>query len=123
MTKNSPITSAILPVVPGEDSRSQVGPKAAIVWSPDSSVTVRGIYTRSLGGVSLDESYRLEPTELAGFPQAFRSLISENVVGSQSAPTFDTLGGAIDLKLGKRTYLGFQIERLGVRGKSRPGRF
>ncbi len=101
------------PIAPGEDSRSQVGPKAALVWSPSPEVTVRGIYTRSLGGVSIDESYRLEPTELAGFPQAFRSLISESVVGSQSAPTFETLGGAVDLKLGTRTYLGFQIERLG----------
>ena len=75
-------------------------------------MTLRGIYTRSLGGVSLDESYRLEPTELAGFPQAFRSLISESVVGSQSAPTFETLGGALDLKLGTRTYAGIQVERL-----------
>jgi len=101
------------PVTSGEDSRSQLGPKAALVWSPIPEATVRGIYTRSLGGVSLDESYRLEPTELAGFPQAFRSLVSESVVGSQSAPTFETLGAALDLKLGTRTYLGFQIERLG----------
>ncbi len=93
------------PVTSGEDSRSQVGPKAALVWSPIPEVTVRGIYTRSLGGASIDESYRLEPTELAGFPQAFRSLISESIVGSQSAPTFETLGGALDLKLGARTYL------------------
>ena len=100
------------PVVSGEDTRSQVGPKAALVWSPASEATVRGIYTRSLGGASIDESYRLEPTELAGFPQAFRSLISESIVGSQSAPVFETLGGAIDLKLGSGTFLGFQLERL-----------
>ncbi|MGA2177233.1 MAG: hypothetical protein ABSH38_19840 [Verrucomicrobiota bacterium] len=104
--RNPPITS-------GEDTRSQVGPKAALVWSPLPEATVRGIYTRSLGGVSLDESYRLEPTELAGFPQAFRSLISESIVGSQSAPTFDTLGAALDLKLGRRTYAGIQFEQLG----------
>ena len=66
------------PVTSGEDTRSQLGPKAALVWSPIPEATVRGVYTRSLGGVSLDESYRLEPTELAGFPQAFRSLISES---------------------------------------------
>jgi Tfp pilus assembly protein PilF len=101
------------PVTSGEDTRSQLGPKAALVWSPTPEFTARGIYTRSLGGVSIDESYRLEPTELAGFPQAFRSLISESVVGSQSAPTFETLGGAIDLKLASRTYVGLQAERLG----------
>jgi len=104
--RNPPDTS-------GEDTRSQAGPKAALVWSPIPEVTLRGIYTRSLGGVSLDESYRLEPTELAGFPQAFRSLISESVVGSQSAPTFETLGAALDLKFSSRTYAEFQFEHLG----------
>ena len=97
------------PVFSGEDRRSQVSPKAAIVWNPVAPVTVRGIYTRSLGGVSLDESYRLEPTQLAGFPQTFRSLIPESVVGSVSAPTFETRGLALDLKLGPRTYAGFEV--------------
>ncbi len=111
------------PVLPGEQSRSQIGPKAAIVWSPDPMVTLRGIFTHSLGGASIDESVRLEPTELAGFPQAFRSLISESAVGSQSAPTFDTLGGAIDLKLGARTYAGIQFERLASEANQGQGVF
>jgi tetratricopeptide (TPR) repeat protein len=101
------------PIGAGENTKTQLGPKAALVWSPVPQATLRGIYTRSLGGVSVDESYRLEPTQLAGFPQAFRSLISESIVGSQSAPTFETLGTALDLKLGSRTYAGFQVERLG----------
>ena len=100
------------PVSSGEDERSQLGPKAALVWSPAPPVTLRGVYTRSLGGVSLDESYRLEPTQLAGFPQAFRSLISESIVGSVSAPTYETLGVALDLKLGPRTFADIQAERL-----------
>ena len=100
------------PISSGENTRSQLGPKAALVWSPLSQLTLRGIYTRSLGGVSLDESYRLEPVQLAGFPQAFRSLISESVVGSVSAPAYETLGLALDLKLGPRTYAGVQVERL-----------
>ena len=100
------------PIGPGEATKLQLGPKAALVWSPLPELTLRGIYTRSLGGVSFDESYRLEPTELAGFPQAFRSLISESLVGSQTAPTFETLGAALDIKLGTRTYAGFQVERL-----------
>ncbi|HXC98619.1 MAG TPA: FecR domain-containing protein [Verrucomicrobiae bacterium] len=100
------------PISGGEATKSQLGPKAALVWSPLPAVTVRGIYALSLGGLSVDESYRLEPTELAGFPQAFRSLISESVVGSQSAPTFEILGTALDLKLGTRTYAGLQVKRL-----------
>lgn len=100
------------PVSSGEDTRFQLGPKAALVWNPVSPVTLRGVYTRSLGGVSLDESYRLEPTQLAGFPQAFRSLISESIVGSVDAPSFETLGVALDLKLGTRTFAGFEVEQL-----------
>jgi hypothetical protein len=100
------------PISPGEDHRSLVGPKAALVWSPLSQATVRGVFTRSLGGVSLDESFRLEPTQLAGFPQAFRSLISESVVGSVAAPEYETFGIALDLKFPSGTYAGIQAERL-----------
>ena len=73
------------PLSAGDDQISRLGPKAAVVWNPISAVTVRGDYTKSLGGVSLDESYRLEPSELAGFPQAFQSVIPESVVGSVAA--------------------------------------
>jgi Tfp pilus assembly protein PilF len=100
------------PLFSGEEHRSQLGPKAAIVWSPRSEVTLRGAYTRSLGGVSLDESYRLEPTQLAGFPQAFRSLMSESLVGSVAAPEYTTYGLALDVKLATGTYAGLQVQRL-----------
>jgi tetratricopeptide (TPR) repeat protein len=100
------------PVSPGQDHRAQIGPKAALVWSPIPELTVRGFYARSLGGVSLDESYRLEPTQVGGFPQAFRSLISESAVGSVSAPGYETLGAAVDFKLTPRTYATVQGERL-----------
>src|SRR5262249_31006487 len=80
------------PIAPGQDHRSQLGPKAALVWSPAPQATIRGIFTKSLGGVSLDESVRLEPTQLAGFPQSFRSLISESLVGSVAAPEYTTYG-------------------------------
>jgi cytochrome c-type biogenesis protein CcmH/NrfG len=99
------------PVTPGEAKRSQLGPKVAVVWSPVPQATLRGFYARSLGGVSLDESYRLEPTQLGGFPQAFRSLISESAVGSVSAPKYDTLGLAFDFKISPKTYGTIQAER------------
>jgi tetratricopeptide (TPR) repeat protein len=100
------------PISRGEDHNSQVGPKAALVCQPVPEVTIRGIFTKSLGGVSLDESYRLEPTQLAGFPQAFRSLISESAVGSVAAPEYQTWGGALDLKFRSGTYVGLRYEYL-----------
>lgn len=93
------------PIGGGTTSRQLWGPKAALIWNPSPSVTVRGMFSRSLGGVSLDESYRLEPTQLAGFPTAYRSVISESLVGSVAAPKFDIAGLGADLKLGPRTYL------------------
>jgi hypothetical protein len=75
-------------------------------------MTVRGAYTRSLGGVSADESYRLEQAQVAGFPQAFRSLIPESVVGSISAPEYETACAALDMKFPSRTYAGIEAQWL-----------
>ena len=100
------------PLSGGDQHNYQLGPKAGVVWSPISVFTVRGDYTKSLGGVSEDESFRLEQTQVAGFPQAFRSLIPESLVGSVSAPEFETYGAALDLKFPTRTYAGVQFQRL-----------
>ena len=101
-----------VPIQTGSSTRERLNPKAALVWSPAPEVTVRGVYTRSLGGVSFDESYRLEPTQLAGFSQSFRTLLSESIAGSVSAPTYETIGAALDLKFRNHTYAGFQGEIL-----------
>jgi len=96
------------PLEAGEAERSRLLPKTAVVWAPLPAVTVRGMYARSLGGVSLDQSYTLEPVQLAGFSQTFRALIPESVTGSLSAPDFDVAGVALDFALPQRTYLGLR---------------
>ncbi len=100
------------PLQSGTETRDQFSPKAALVWSPRPEVTLRGVYSRALGGVSLDESFRLEPVQLAGFSQAFRTIIPETVAGSVSAPAYEVAGAALDVKLKTRTYLGVQTEWL-----------
>jgi len=100
------------PLSPGSETRSLLAPKAALVWSPIDLVTFRGIYCQSLGGVSLEESFRLEPAQLAGFSQVWRSVISESVVGSVSAPEYEIAGLALDLKPSRTTYAGLQVERI-----------
>lgn len=89
--------------------RARLLPKLGLVWSPVEAVTFRGMFSQSLGGVSLDESYRLEPVQLAGFSQAFRTVIPESVVGSVSAHDLDLGGAAIDIRLPTRTYAGIQV--------------
>jgi Tfp pilus assembly protein PilF len=101
-----------LPQSAGKTWRQQLEPKAALVWSPLKQVTLRGIYSRSLGGVSLDESYQLEPTELAGFVQTFRSVIPESVVGSVSAEDVQLEGLALDLKFNHGTYAGLEAQNI-----------
>jgi hypothetical protein len=93
------------PLTTSSTSTDHWGPKAAASWSPFSFATLRGAYSRSLGGVSFEDSYRLEPTQLEGFVQSFRTLIPESLVGSVSAPAYETVGVALDLKLRTRTYL------------------
>ncbi len=100
------------PVQSGDKEATQFAPKAALVWNPIAPATLRGDFTRSLGGVSIDQDYRLEPSQLAGFPQTFRSLISESVVGSVVAPEYETAGLALDLKFGPRTFAGVEVQKL-----------
>jgi tetratricopeptide (TPR) repeat protein len=109
---NYPANFRSPPVSSGNDTRYHLGPKAALVWSPLPEATLRGIYSSSLGGVSYENSYRLEPAQLAGFVQSYGSIIPESVVGSLSAPTYDVYGVALDLKFKTRTYVGVQAQYL-----------
>src|SRR6185503_1218858 len=96
------------PIVSGEDSRDRLSPKAGVIWNPAGNLYLRGAYARSLGGVSFDQSVGLEPNQVAGFNQVFRSIISESVVGSVAAPTYETAGLLIEDRFPTGTYLGVQ---------------
>ena len=100
------------PIVDGEDSRDRLSPKVGVIWNPFGNLFVRGAYAQSLGGVSFDESVSLEPNQVAGFNQVFRSIISESVVGSVAAPTYDTAGILIEDRFSTGTYVGLQATYL-----------
>jgi Flp pilus assembly protein TadD len=90
----------------GQKDVDQFSPKAGLVWTPTRNTTIRAAYTRSLGGASLDQSYRLEPTEVAGLNQAFRSIIPESVTGANAGAQFKTYGLSLEQRFDTRTYLG-----------------
>jgi outer membrane receptor protein involved in Fe transport len=95
----SPITSA-------EATKDQVSPKVGLLFTPWEDTHLRAFYTRSLGGVFFDTSVRLEPTQIAGFNQALRSLIPESVVGLVPGTRFETWGVGLNQAVKKtRTYL------------------
>jgi len=95
-----------------ESHKEHWSPKAAMIWDLSPRVRVRGIFSQAVGGVSYDESVRLEPTQLAGFSQSFRSLISESLAGSVEAPVYQIAGVALDFRPGTNTWLSLQTEAL-----------
>jgi Tfp pilus assembly protein PilF len=111
------------PISSGDESTSRLSPKAGLIWSLATNTTVRGAYTRSLGGVSIDQSFQLEPAQVAGFAQTFRSLLPESVAGSAAASRHETFGLALDQKLPTGTYLGVAGEWLESKGTRQVGAF
>jgi len=89
-------------------TRTRVAPKAGVIWNPFGNLNVRAAYTRSLGGVSFDESVLLEPNQVAGFNQVFRSVISESLVGSVAGSTYENGGLLIEDKFPTGTYVSAQ---------------
>ena len=85
---------------------NKVSPKAGLIWTPLDGTTFRFAYTRSLAGASLDQSYQLEPSQVAGFIQSYRSIIPESVVGPVPGAKFETYGFSLEQTFSTGTYLG-----------------
>ena len=83
-----------------------VEPKFGVVWTPRESTLIRGAISRSLSGVSFDQSFQLEPSQLAGFGQAFRSLIPEAVGNANSGAEMRAASVAWDQRIGSNTWAG-----------------
>jgi hypothetical protein len=94
----------ISPISGGQQTEGQVSPKAGLIWTPFKDTVLRAAYTRSLGGASLEQSYQLEPSEVAGFNQLFRSIIPESVEGENAGARFETWNLALEQKIGSNTY-------------------
>lgn len=102
------------PVNDGQREEEQVSGKAGFTLSPSPWLTVRGAYTESVGGVTFDESVRLEPVQIAGFNQAYRTVISESLEGSVETPKYTVYGLSLEGQFPSRTWWGVtatQIEQ------------
>ena len=87
-----------------EDER--ISAKAGFILNPSRWFQVRGAFTQGLGGVSYDESVRLEPVQIAGFNQSYRTLISESIAGSVETPRFQNIGLSFEGSLPTKTWWG-----------------
>jgi outer membrane receptor protein involved in Fe transport len=101
-----------LPFSPNEKAQAQTSPKAGLIWTPLDNTTVRAAFTRSLSGFSNDGSIGIQPTEVAGFNQAYRSIIPDTVVGDTSGSKLDTVDVSLEQKFDTGTYLALSGEIL-----------
>ena len=100
------------PLSDNERSFTKTSPKAGFILNPLRTLVLRGAYTEAISGASFDESIRLEPTQIAGFNQAYRTIISEDVAGSVAGATYKTWGLSLEQKLPTRTYWGIEYNVL-----------
>ena len=101
-----PKNSDLPPLTGGTATSDLLAPKAGFLLTPWRGGQWRGAYTKSLGGLFFDNSVRLEPTQVAGFNQAFRSLAPESSVGLVPGTEFETATLGFDQTLSSGTYFG-----------------
>ena len=111
------------PISGREETRSGLSPKAGLIWTPAKDTAVRFAYTRSLAGASLDQSYQLEPSQVAGFVQSYRSIIPESIAGASAGAKFETYNISIEQKFRTGTYLGISGELLNSSVRRTAGAF
>jgi Tfp pilus assembly protein PilF len=109
---HGPQGEGTVPALADAKTSAEVSPKAGIVWTPLNGTTVRGAFTRNLTGFESGQSTRIEPTEVAGFNQDFRDLISSSVAGDTSGARNETYDVAVEQKFDTGTYLGITGEIL-----------
>ena len=107
-----PENTDFAPISRRKTSREKISPKAGILFAPWSRGLFRASYTRSLGGLFFDNSVRLEPTQVGGFNQAFRSLIPESYAGLLPGAAFETASVGFDQSLARGTFFGAAAEWL-----------
>jgi Flp pilus assembly protein TadD len=101
-----PESYRIAPISDAEQTVNKVSPKAGFILTPFKGSTVRFAYTRSVAGASLDQSLQIEPSQVAGFIQTYRSIIPESVAGPNAGAEFETFGLSLEQRLPTGTYLG-----------------
>ena len=107
-----PLNIDLAPLDARQRDDERVSPKVGLMWSPLRETHFRAAWTRSLGGLFFDSSIRLEPVQVAGFNQAYRSILPESAGGITPGSRFETFGIGVDHKFPTRTYVSLSTEWL-----------
>lgn len=100
-----PENNELAPINSSERETDQLSPKAGFIWTPLKRTTVRFAYTRSLGDSGLGQSTQIEPAQVAGFQQAFRSVIPDSVIEETPGARFESFNLSLEQKFPTGTYL------------------
>lgn len=100
------------PVSGTERTEQQFSPKVGLIFTPWDGTIARFAYTRSLAGASIDQSYQIEPSQMAGFIQNYRSIIPESIAGATPGARFSTYDLSLEQKFHTGTYLTLSGEIL-----------
>lgn len=87
-----PANTFTLPPAPARKTVDRLLPKVGVYWDATPNTTFRAAYLESLGGLALEDGYRLEPTQVAGFLQGYRTLLAEDIDGTHPALEFEIIG-------------------------------
>ncbi|WCJ58059.1 TonB-dependent receptor [Fontisphaera persica] len=107
-----PVNLRLSPISARTESVDRISPKAGFILTPYPGATLRGGYARYLGGLGFEQSFVLEPTQMAGFNQALRNLVPDALFGPTPASRGEIFGLAFEQKLPTQTYLGASGEIL-----------
>jgi len=111
------------PIADREENKEQVSPKAGLILTPSQATTIRFAYSRALAGASVDQTYLLEPSQVAGFNQSFRSVVPESVGGTGIGAEFETYVLALEHKSDSGGFLGLSGQILNSRENLKLGAF
>ena len=100
-----------------ETEKGRLSPKIGLDWVLPDGTRLRADFTRSMGGLINDSSTTIEPSEIAGFNQSFRSLIPQSAgYGTPPGLAFETYGVGVDHKFSTGTYVDLEAQVLSSTG-------
>lgn len=92
------------PLVDHSTTHDSWNPKVGWIWSLSPTTRLRAAYTRSTTGVAPDQSFQIEPSQVAGFIQSFRSGFPDALVGATEGASIESGSATLEHQFPTRTY-------------------
>ncbi len=111
------------PVSGRERTDNDWHPKLGLIWNPQSIGTLRLGWARARSGVGLEQNFRLEPAQIAGVVQAYRSILPESRVAANAGTPQAIAGVGWERRWGTNTYSAVAVDLLASDGNRHRGAY